>query len=278
MSYCHLVKPGEKVKLKDIHAGHADSVTKEEAAARVLELGKHLDESVELMYAAGMNGLLVVLQGIDTSGKDGTIRCILGHVSGQACRVSAFKVPTTEEAAHDFLWRVHGQTPGRGGMTIFNRSHYEDVLVARVHKLVRKEIWKDRYDHINSFEQLLADSGILVMKFYLHITKEEQEQRLLDREKDPDKSWKLSVGDWKERELWPDYINAYEDALEKCSTKDAPWRIVPANTKWFRDLAIMEAVTDELKPYRKVWRESLVERGVREVAELKAYRAQMKTK
>ncbi len=272
MPYAHIVKPGDKVKVSDFNPSDHGGLEKEEADFRRHEMGGKVEDMQELMYAANMNSLLIVLQGSDTSGKDGSIRSILQYVNVQSCRVASFKVPTPLEAGHDFLWRVHAQAPAKGGMTIFNRSHYEDVLVTRVHDLVPKSVWKKRYDQINQFEELLCESGTIMLKFFLHISKDEQEQRLLAREKDADKSWKLSVGDWKERELWKDYEKAYSAALENCSTKCAPWHVVPANHKWFRDLAIMEAIEHALTPYKDDWHESLKEIGVKQKKELEAFR------
>ncbi len=268
MPYAHIVKPNEKVKLSDIDPGESRGLDKDVAHVELDKLGKEMADLQELMFAAGMHSLLVVLQGRDTSGKDGTIRRLLSYMNVQSTRVASFKQPTEAELGHDFLWRVHSQAPGKGGVTIFNRSHYEDVLVVRVHDIVPKGVWKKRYEHINNFEKLLTDSSTIVVKFYLHISKDEQEQRLLAREQDEDKAWKLSVGDWKERELWDSYTDAYEDALEECSTKKAPWRIIPANHKWFRDLAVAEAIVDELKGYKREWHEHLHQIGVVKLAEL----------
>ncbi len=278
MPYAHLVKPGSSVKIKDFDPGEYGGLEKEEADFRRHEMGQKVEQLQELMYAANMNSLLLVLQGSDTSGKDGAIKGILQYVNVQSCRVASFKQPTHLEQSHDFLWRVHQQAPAAGGMTIFNRSHYEDVLVVRVHDLVPKDVWKKRYDQINQFEELLTDSGTIILKFFLNISKEEQERRLLDREADTDKSWKLSVGDWKERELWKEYHKAYADAIEKCSTAKAPWHIVPANHKWYRDLAIMEAIEGALKPYKSIWHDHLKEIGVEAKGELEKYRAAMKAK
>ncbi|HWD39572.1 MAG TPA: PPK2 family polyphosphate kinase [Fimbriimonas sp.] len=272
MSYARLVKPGSKFKLNDVDPGYHDGLSEEEALTRLGEIGNKISKLQELLYAAKQNSMLIVLQGRDTSGKDGAIRRILHYCNVQSTSVVPFKVPTSVEAGHDFLWRVHSHAPGKGDVTIFNRSHYEDVLVARVHKLVPKKVWKRRYDHINNFERLLTESGVIVLKFYLHISKGEQEQRLLAREQDPEKSWKLSVGDWKERELWDDYTDAYEDALDECSTNDAPWRVVPANHKWFRDLAIAQTLLHELEPYEKTWKASLQQLGVEQKAEIDAFR------
>ncbi|HRK22146.1 MAG TPA: hypothetical protein PLX06_10065, partial [Fimbriimonadaceae bacterium] len=177
------------------------------------------------------------------------------------------------ELAHDYLWRVHQHAPGKGGMTVFNRSHYEDVIVVRVHELVPKEVWGKRYDQINEFEELLAENGTVILKFFLHIDRDEQEERLLAREQDPVKSWKLSVGDWKEREHWDAYFEAYEEVFHRCSPNHAPWHIVPANRKWFRDVAIAEALRDALAPRRKGWMEKLAKMGEEAKAELAEYRS-----
>lgn len=267
------VKKNSKLNLSEVSTKAPSSVSREEAEARLQQLGPELEALEELLFAAGQSALLVVLQGVDTSGKDGAIRKLLSHVNVQSCRVEPFKVPTPEEAAHDFLWRVHRATPKKGEVTIFNRSHYEDVIVVRVHKLVPEAVWKRRYDHILGFESLLAESGVIILKFYLHISKEEQKQRLLEREKDPEKAWKLSVGDWKERELWDHYREAFEDALTKCSTEEAPWYVVPADNKWYRDLFIVERIVEALRPYRRKWLEHLEEIGKTAKAEIEAYRS-----
>ena len=272
MSYTFRITGKKKIKLKDFDPNHDAGLTREEADAKTAALCNEMMELQELLYAAGDHSVLIVLQGRDTSGKDGTIRVVMGPLNSLACNVASFKVPTANELAHDFLWRVHQQTPGRGQMTIFNRSHYEDVLVVRVHNLAPKPVWKARYDHINNFERLVMDSKTIVLKFYLHISKKEQEERLLEREQDATKAWKLSVGDWKERELWDDYTAAYEDALNHCSTKDAPWHIVPANKKWFRNLAVAQAIVDALKPYKKAWLKKLAAMGAEEKALIEVFR------
>lgn len=273
MAHALLVKPGSKVHLADIDPSDHDGLAKENAESQTAKLGLRMNELQDLMFAAGQTSLLVIFQGRDTSGKDGAINKFLSFVNVQSARVAGFKVPTDKERAHDFLWRIHAETPAKGGITVFNRSHYEDVIVVRVHDLVPKKVWKARFDHINNFERLLVDSDTIVLKFYLHISKEEQEQRLMDREHDLTKSWKLSIGDWKERELWDDYTKAYESALEKCSTDYAPWRIVPANHKWFRDLCVAQTVVDALEPYEKGWREHLAELGAEQKRLLADYRA-----
>jgi len=274
MAHAHKIDGGRPVHLRDYDPGDHGGLTKEEGQARTAALGEELAQLDDLLYYAGQTALLIVLQGRDTSGKDGVIRHLLNYLNAQSCRVVPFKVPTPEELAHDFLWRVHAQTPGRGSLTIFNRSHYEDVLVVRVHDLVPESMWRKRYDHINHFERLLTDSDTVVLKFYLHISKEEQEERLLAREQETEKAWKLSVQDWKEREFWEDYTAAYEEALTRCSTPEAPWYIVPANKKWFRDLAVTECIVEALRPYEKPWREHLEKIGAEAKKELEAYRCQ----
>lgn len=246
---------------------------KSEAKARTEELGKELNDLQDLMFFAGQHSVLLVLQGMDTSGKDGAIRGIFSHLHGQAASVASFKVPTPEEIAHDFLWRCHKQTPGRGEMRIFNRSHYEDVLVVRVHNIVPEEVWSKRYDHINNFEKLVASANTIIIKVCLHISKDEQESRLLAREEETEKAWKLNVGDWKEREFWNDYQAAYQEVIRKCSTEHAPWYVVPANRKTIRDLAITEILVNSLRPYASEWNERLARIGVKAKEELATYRA-----
>ncbi|MEK6284969.1 MAG: PPK2 family polyphosphate kinase [Acidobacteriota bacterium] len=272
MEYAFRLEGGRRFKLEDVDPGDDAGVKRAEGEEKTAHLIEELIELQELLYAARLQSVLVILQGRDTSGKDGTIRHVAGPLDSQSCAVAAFKVPTEEELAHDFLWRVHAQTPAAGYIKIFNRSHYEDVLVVRVHELAPEKVWRQRYEHINAFERLLADSSTLVLKFYLHISKDEQEQRLLEREKNPIKSWKLSVGDWKEREYWDDYTAAYEEALNRCSTKDAPWFIVPADKKWFRNLAVAQTLRDALMPFRESWLEKLEEVGREKRKEIEEYR------
>ncbi len=272
-----LLKPldgSKKVQLSKIDPSDTGKMNHDDARKQEDDLKTELAELQTLLYAAQQTPLLIVLQGMDTAGKDGAIRGLSGAMNPQSCRVATFKVPTPAEASHDFLWRVHAETPGKGNVTIFNRSHYEDVLVVRVHNLIPKADWEKRYDHINNFERLLTDSGTIVRKFFLHISKDEQEQRLLAREQDPTKSWKLSPQDWKERELWDDYQTAYEDALNRCATPDAPWYIVPADHKWFRDIAIAQTLVDTLKPLRNDWMQLLKSRGAEELKQLRAMRQQ----
>ena len=241
------VVPGKPVHLADWDPGDTLGFKKGEASQAALEKSlARLDELQYLMFAEHRRALLVVLQGMDGSGKDGTIRHVMAGLNPQGCRVTAFKTPTADEADHDFLWRVHREVPRRGEIGIFNRSHYEEVLIARVHKLVAREVWSRRYDRINQFEELLCESGVLVVKFFLHISKEEQKERFEERLRDPTKQWKLSEADFSERKLWNQYVTAYEDALTRCSSTTAPWYIVPANKKWFRNLAVSELLVETL--------------------------------
>ncbi|MBC8076087.1 MAG: polyphosphate kinase 2 family protein [Chloroflexales bacterium] len=267
------VDPGSSVKLPDYDTRHDDDLSKDQGQEQFDALAKELGELQELLYAAGSHSVLILLQGMDTSGKDGTIRNVLRDVNPAGCQVTSFKVPTAEELAHDFLWRVHRHTPGKGQLGVFNRSHYEDVLVVRVHKLATDQTIEQRFDQINAFERLLTENNTIVLKFFLHISKKEQEERLLAREQDVTKAWKLSPGDWRERALWDDYQRAYEDALVRCSTAQAPWHIVPADRKWFRNLAITEAVVKALRENKPQWDAELDKRAKTAHAELKAMRA-----
>ncbi len=274
MSYAHKLTGTQPIKLSDIDPEENAGLKKETGEEKLKALSKELTRLQELLYAAGQHSVLIVLQGRDTSGKDGTIKAVTGPLNSSGCNVASFKIPTAEELAHDFLWRVHKQTPGNGEITIFNRSHYEDVLVVRVHQIVSESVWRARYDHINAFEKSLADAGTILLKFYLHISKDEQEQRLLEREQDATKYWKLSAGDWKERLHWDDYTQAYEDTLNQCSAPHAPWFIVPANKKWFRNLAVAEAIVNALKPYEQQWMARMEDIGKKAKAEIEAYREQ----
>ena len=261
------VPEGSKVKLKDYDPDYLDKYTDRALASAELDkLSEELGQLQELLSAAQHHSLLIVLQGMDTSGKDGTIRQVMSHVNPLGCEVRSFKGPSLRDQAHDFLWRIHRVTPGRGMISIFNRSHYEDVLVVRVHNLVPKKIWKRRYATINDFEHMLAQNDMIILKFYLHISNEEQERRLLARQEEKTKAWKLSAADWEERKYWNDYQAAYEDALSKCSTDEAPWYIVPANRKWYRNLLVARTIVQTLRPYKKQWMGKLVERGERELA------------
>lgn len=243
-----MVRPGTEVKLSKLDPaetfGYADDKKTQAKQAKILT---RLDDLQYLFYAVKERALLVVLQGMDTGGKDGTIRHVMSGMSPQGCRVTSFKSPSPEELAHDFLWRVHLAVPEKGIVGIFNRSHYEDVLVVRVHKLVPKKAWKARYDEINHFEKLLAENKVHIVKIFLHISKDEQKKRFEQRIDDPDRRWKISQADFDERKFWDDYTRAYEDALTKCSTPHAPWYVIPSNKKWFRNLAVSHIVTETLE-------------------------------
>jgi len=242
------VKPGAKVDLADIDpAGtHGFEKGRDLEAALAKNIAR-IDELQYLMYAEHRRALLVVLQGIDASGKDGTIRHVMTGFNPQGCRVTPFKAPTPEELAHDFLWRIHHVVPGKGDVAIFNRSHYEDVLVVRVHELVPAPIWKRRYDQINDFERYLAENGVVIVKFFLHISKDEQKRRLERRIEDSTRQWKVALSDFEERKRWKEYQRAYEDAITKCNTKEAPWYVIPADKKWFRNLAVSQVLVETLE-------------------------------
>jgi PPK2 family polyphosphate:nucleotide phosphotransferase len=242
------VEPGRKIGLDEIDADfRPNGLSRDEAEERFRNLTAELRDLQHLMYAEDRRSLLIVLQGRDAAGKDGTIRHVFGPMNPQGTRVTSFKVPSKEELAHDFLWRCHIAAPKRGTVGIFNRSHYEDVLVVRVHDLVPEEIWSRRYDHINAFERLLADKGTVILKFYLHIDRDEQLERFKKRIDNPKKNWKISDADYTERPFWDAYTQAFEDALSKCSTDHAPWFVIPANRKWARNLVIADIATDTLK-------------------------------
>jgi PPK2 family polyphosphate:nucleotide phosphotransferase len=245
----YLVKPGAKVNLSDWDPNDTADFDggKKKGLEEVAELNGKLEALQELLFAERRHKVLVVLQAMDTGGKDGVIRRVFDGVNPQGVRVAGFKVPTPEELDRDYLWRVHKVVPGRGEMVIFNRSHYEDVLVVRVHNLVPPEVWKKRFDQINDFERLLAESGTTILKFFLHIDLDEQKERLQARLDDPTKRWKFRLGDLEERKLWPEYLKAYEDVLGKTSTTHAPWYIVPANRKWYRDLVISTVLVETLE-------------------------------
>jgi PPK2 family polyphosphate:nucleotide phosphotransferase len=264
-----------KVRLDAISADPPKGMTREKAEKRFATLGDELFALQEALYAAKVNSVLVVLQGRDTAGKDGTIKHVVGCLDPRGVAVTAFGVPTLEERQHDFLWRVHRHAPRQGEFAIFNRSHYEDVLVVRVHDLLPETIWKERFGHIRDFEELLAEHGTIVLKYFLHITRDEQKQRLLEREESPQTAWKLNPNDWKERDHWDEYTQAYEDAISRTAAKHAPWTVVPANAKWYRNLVIAESIVDALKGRRKGWEETLVAMGKAGRAELDAYRAQV---
>ncbi len=241
------IKPGRKVRITDKTAVDSDAPRGDDAEERIVPLLERLVELQAALYAESKRALLVVFQGRDASGKDGLTRKVFGPLNVQGCVVSNFKRPTDYELARDYLWRVHQAVPPKGTIGIFNRSHYEDVLVVRVHKLVPKEVWSQRYHQINEFERALTENGVVILKFFLHVSREEQKVRLLERIHDPLKNWKFQVGDLDERKLWDDYTRAYSDALRKCSTEWAPWYLVPADKKKTRDLLVAEVVVETLE-------------------------------
>lgn len=241
------VLPGTTVKLDDIDPGFKGDHDKHKAAGELRDDQDKLRTLQELFYADGRSSLLICLQGMDTGGKDGTINHILGAMNPQGCHVTGFKQPSPEELAHDFLWRIHRAAPRKGQVAIFNRSHYEDVLVVRVHNLVPRAVWSGRYDQINAFEAGLVANNTHILKFYLHISKHEQLTRFEERLDDPAKQWKISESDYKERKFWGDYRAAYEEVLTRCSTEQAPWFVIPSDHKWFRNLVIARIVVEYLE-------------------------------
>ena len=243
-----LVKPGTKISLGD-YTTSGKQYFNDDKESGVKDFEKYkgeIDRLQEILYAEHKQRLLVVLQAIDTAGKDGTTRAVFDGVNPQGVRVTSFKSPTAPELDHDYLWRVHPETPGKGEIVIFNRSHYEDVLVVRVHNLVPEEKWRKRYRHINEFERLLSDEGTRIVKFFLHIDKDTQKERLVERINVPEKNWKFNPGDIEERKLWPDYMKAYEDAISETSTEWAPWYVVPGDHNWVRDLVVAGIVAETL--------------------------------
>jgi PPK2 family polyphosphate:nucleotide phosphotransferase len=242
-----LVKPGARIKLADRDASDTLGIEKDAAAAQLEKNLDRLSILQYLLYAEARRSLLVVLQGIDAGGKDGTIQHVMSGLNPQGVRVTSFKVPEGPEKRHDYLWRVHSAVPEFGQIGIFNRSHYEDVLVVRVHNLVPKSVWSKRYEQINDFERMLGDNGTRVVKFLLYIDKDEQAKRFRERIDDKTKNWKFSPADVKEREYWDQYIDAFQDMLRQCSTESAPWYVIPANRKWFRNLAVSQIVCEELE-------------------------------
>lgn len=242
------VRPGEPITLADIDPNTCEHYQqKKDVKEELAHQCQRLQNLQERLYAENQRSLLIVLQSTDTGGKDGTIKHVFSGVNPQGCRVWSFKTPSTEEANHDFLWRYHQRTPQRGMIAIFNRSHYEDVLIVRVKDMVPENVWRERYHVINEFESMLTLNNITVIKFFLHISKDEQKRRLESRLADPDKHWKFSRNDIKERQLWDDYHVAFEDAINNCSTQHAPWYIVPANKKWYRNLVVARTIADTLE-------------------------------
>ena len=245
------VEPSKRVDLGDWDPDDTSGFEGSEDLARKesAKIDEALDKLQERLYAEHERKVLIVLQAMDTGGKDGTIRRIFQGMNPSGIRVAHFREPTPEESDHDFLWRVHSQTPGKGELVIFNRSHYESVLVERVHGLVTKDVWERRYKLIKGFESLLVEDGALILKFYLHIDQEEQRKRLQERLEDPNKQWKFSADDISERKLWDEYMRAYAEAIQETSTEQAPWYVIPANHKWFRDILVASVIVkamDEL--------------------------------
>jgi PPK2 family polyphosphate:nucleotide phosphotransferase len=242
------VKPGKKVNIKDWAPDDTLGLKDKDKAKGLLEENSlRLAELKYLLYAENKHAVLVVLQGMDGSGKDGTIRHVMSRINPQGCRVTSFKAPSAEELDHDFLWRIHHAVPCKGEIGIFNRSHYEDVIVVRVHDLVPKSVWSKRYDQINAFEELLAENNVKILKFFLHISKERQKEKFLERLEDPKEYWKFNPDDLEKRKLWDRYMEAYDDVLERCSTPWASWFVIPADKKWFRDLAVSQIIVEALE-------------------------------
>jgi PPK2 family polyphosphate:nucleotide phosphotransferase len=250
-------RPGARVRLDAISAEPPSGITREKAEKRFESLGEELFRLQDAMWGAKLHAVLVVLQGRDAAGKDGAIKHVAGSLNPRGVSVVSFGVPTAEELQHDFLWRVHRHAPPLGEFAIFNRSHYEDVLVVRVHELVPRKLWQARYRHIVDFERLLAEHNTIVLKYFLHITPEEQKERLLEREADPRTAWKINPNDWKERRYWAAYTQAYEDAIARTASREAPWVVVPANAKWYRNLVIAESIVEALRPHAAAWQAKL---------------------
>ncbi len=273
--YARVLDGKKPVQLDEVDARDDGGLDKARAQKELEELGVELTELTNLLAYAGQHALLVVVQGRDASGKDGAIRKILEYANVLNARVVAFKAPSSEELAHDFLWRVHRETPGKGKIALFNRSHYEDVIAVRVHDLVPEKVWGRRFRQINHFEEQLADSGTLVVKLYLHISREEQIERLREREADPRTAWKLNVNDWRELPRWDRTTEAYQDALERCASPELPWHLVPADRKWFRNLAILQRLVLTLRPYREAWRDHLARMREKALPEIRRIRAEL---
>jgi PPK2 family polyphosphate:nucleotide phosphotransferase len=239
-----------KFKLSKFAADDTHGVAKSHAAKALPDHVEKLAALHDLLYAEHKRSLLIVLQGMDAAGKDGTIKHVMSGVNPQGCTVTSFKQPSVQELDHDFLWRVHSAVPPRGGIGIFNRSYYEDVLIARVHELVPPAIWKERYAQINDFETILTENNVCILKFFLHMSSKEQRRRFDERLADPRKNWKASAADFKEREYWAQYQSAYEYVVAKCGTKRAPWYVIPSDHKWFRNFAVGEIVVRTLESFK----------------------------
>jgi len=244
------VKPGAKFKPEKFAPDNTYGVSKSHVGKASASRVQKLAALHDLLYAEHKRALLVILQGMDAAGKDGTIKHVMSGVNPQGCSVTSFKQPGTRELDHDFLWRIHAAVPEKGSIGIFNRSQYEDVLIARVHNLVPRATWKKRYGEINAFEEILVENNVCILKFFLHMSKEEQARRFKARLSDPSKNWKASAADFKERELWDDYQAAYKDAIGKCSTDCAPWYVIPSDHKWFRNFAVAEVIINTLESFK----------------------------
>jgi PPK2 family polyphosphate:nucleotide phosphotransferase len=253
------VEPGSALKLSKIAADDTHGVSKQRAAKAFAAQVEKLAAMHDLLYAEHKRALLIVLQGMDASGKDGTIKHVMSGVNPQGCTVTSFKQPSVAELDHDFLWRVHAAVPPKGALGIFNRSHYEDVLIARVHGLVPPDVWKKRYQQINDFEKILSENSVHILKFFLHISHNEQRKRFAERLDDPRKNWKFSDADIKESKYWDDYQAAYQAAVTKCSTKAAPWYVIPADHKWFRNYAVAEVIVQTLQSLKMRYPERVPE-------------------
>ncbi len=243
----HLVRPGQKVDVTDLPTRYDGPITKEEGQAEFTRLSAELGSLQETLYAEGKRSLLVVLQAMDAAGKDSTVRHVFGPINPAGCQVTSFKAPSKEELAHDYLWRVHQHAPVSGNIAVFNRSHYEELLIVRVRDFAPKDVWQQRYQHINAFENMLADEGTAVVKFMIHVSKDYQKERLQRRLDRPDKHWKFNVEDLDERARWDDYMDAFSDVVSKCSTDAAPWYVIPSERRWYRNLAITRVLVDQLK-------------------------------
>ena len=253
----HKIPPHTRVHLRDYPTNADGGLDKKEGEAQLEPLLEELEELQELMWGAQTHALLAVLQGRDAAGKDGVINHVFNAIDPQGLQVTAFKVPSEEEADHDFLWRIHSAVPRKGVVGVFNRSQYEQVLVVRVHDLAPPAQIEAAYDQINHFERLLTETNTLVVKFYLHLSRDEQRERLLAREKEVGKAWKLNPGDWAERPYWDAYTQAYEEAMSRCSPDSAPWYVIPADRKWAAHLAVAQVLVDTLRPYRQGWVDKL---------------------
>jgi PPK2 family polyphosphate:nucleotide phosphotransferase len=263
---------GAKVRLDKISTEPPKGISKNAARKRFETLGEELFALQDALWGAKINSVMVVLQGRDSAGKDGAIKHVAGCLNPRGVSVASFGVPTAEEREHDFLWRVHRHAPRLGEFAIFNRSHYEDVLVVRVHELAPRKLWSERYGHIADFEELLAEHGTIVLKYFLHISKQEQKKRLLEREESAQTAWKLNPNDWKERGYWDEYTEAYEDAISKTAAPHAPWIVVPADAKWYRNLVVAESVVQALRRHQPGWKKKLDRMGRERRAELADYR------